>query len=124
MVIENVEVIGSKNIEAEREGELIRLRVKDEGIYKGIGVKITDNEGGVFTSPLVDILFDKTAPKISLDMNEEASFATTSINLKGKAEDLVGITKVEYSLGSGSPYVKLSNSFNEKINISGQASPL
>lgn len=54
-------------------------------------------------------------------MNEEASFVTTSINLKGKAEDLVGITKVEYSLGSGSPYVKLSNSFNEKINISGQA---
>ncbi|UTC81732.1 Ig-like domain-containing protein [Treponema denticola] len=121
MVIENVEVIGSKNIEAEREGELIRLRVKDEGIYKGIGVKITDSEGGVFTSPLVDILFDKTAPKVSLDMNEEASFVTTSINLKGKAEDLVGITKVEYSLGSGSPYVKLSNSFNEKINISGQA---
>ncbi|UTC75225.1 neuraminidase [Treponema sp. OMZ 792] len=121
MVIESLEVIGGKNIEAEQEGELIRLRIKEEGVYKGIGVKITDSEGVVFTSPLVDILFDKSSPNINLEMSEAASFVTSSINLKGNAEDSVGITKVEYSLGSGSPYVKLSNSFNEKINISGQA---
>ncbi|UTC64707.1 Ig-like domain-containing protein [Treponema sp. OMZ 788] len=121
MLIESLEVVGGKNIEAEKEGDLIKLTFKEEGNYKGVGVKITDSEGVVFTSPLVDILVDKSRPVISLDMSEEASFVTNSIILKGKAEDDNGLTKVEYTLGGESPYVKLAGTFNEKINIAGQA---
>ncbi|MGI5084073.1 Ig-like domain-containing protein [Treponema putidum] len=120
MVIESLEVIGAKNIEAEYEGSLVKLTVKGDGLYKGVGVKITDSEGSVYTSPLVDILSDMAPPEINLDINEAASFVNNSINLKGKASDGSGIKTVEYRLGSDAPYVKLSNAFNENINLSGQ----
>ena len=120
MVIESLGVIGGKNIEAEYEGNSIKLTVNGDGLYKGVGVKITDSEGSVYTSPLVDIISDMAPPAINLDMSEGAAFVNKSINLKGKASDGAGIKTVEYSLGSDSSYVKLSAAFNETINISGQ----
>ena len=120
MVIESLAVIGGKNIVAEYEGSLIKLTVNGDGLYKGVGVKITDSEGSVYTSPLVDILSDMAPPAINLDMSEAAAFVNKSINLKGRASDGAGIKTVEYSLGGDSSYVKLSNAFNETINVSGQ----
>ncbi|UTC66429.1 MULTISPECIES: Ig-like domain-containing protein [unclassified Treponema] len=120
MVIESLEVIGGKNIEAELEGDIIRLSVKADGLYKGVGVKITDNEGNVYTSPQVDILSDTASPQINLDMAEGASFVNKAIVLKGKVSDGAGVKTVEYSLGDGDRYIKLSGSFNESINVGGQ----
>ena len=120
MVIESLAVIGGKNIAAEYEGSLIKLTVNGDGLYKGVGVKITDSEGSVYTSPLVDILSDMAPPAINLDMSEAAAFVNKSINLKGRVSDGAGIKTVEYSLGGDSSYVKLSNAFNETINVSGQ----
>ena len=120
MVIESLAVIGGKNIAAEYEGSSIKLTVNGDGLYKGVGVKITDSEGSVYTSPLVDILSDMAPPAINLDMSEAAAFVNKSINLKGRVSDGAGIKTVEYSLGGDSPYVKLSAAFNETINVSGQ----
>ena len=120
MVIESLAVIGGKNIAAEYEGSSIKLTVNGDGLYKGVGVKITDSEGSVYTSPLVDILSDMAPPAINLDMSEAAAFVNKSINLKGRVSDGAGIKTVEYSLGNDSPYVKLSAAFNETINVSGQ----
>ena len=120
MVIESLAVIGGKNIAAEYEGSSIKLTVNGDGLYKGVGVKITDSEGSVYTSPLVDILSDMAPPAINLDMSETAAFVNKSINLKGRVSDGAGIKTVEYSIGGDSSYVKLSNAFNETINVSGQ----
>lgn len=120
MVIESVEVIGGQGVETEFEGNLIKLFVKNDGLYKGLSIKITDSEGNVTVSPQIDILSDMSSPVVNLEMEEIPIFVKNSILIKGSAVDGAGIKNVEYSFGGDSVPVSIPSKFNSTIDLSSQ----
>ena len=116
--IESVQVTGGQGFIAEVTGSEIKLSCTKDGLFKGIGVKITDSDGTVYLSPLIDIYSDISAPKLTLDSSTEPSFIQNTLTLKGSASDGAGIKSVEYSLGEDGAGIPLSASFNEIINVS------
>ena len=118
--IESVEVVGGSGFSAEVDGNEIKLSSLKDGLFKGVGVKITDTNGSVYTSPLIDIYSDMSVPVLSLETPQEPSFVKNSIALKGSVSDGAGVKSVSYSMGGDSPFVPIGTSFNEIINITSQ----
>ncbi|WP_024469148.1 Ig-like domain-containing protein [Treponema pedis] len=116
--IESVQVTGGSGVFAETEGNLIKLFCSKDGLFKGVGVKITDVDGAVYTCPIIDIYSDISVPKIILDMPQEPSFIKNSITVKGSVSDGAGIKSAEYSIGDDGVWLPLGTSFNEVINVS------
>lgn len=118
--IESVAVVGGSGFTAEFDGNEIKLSSSKDGLFKGVGVKITDTNGSVYTSPLLDIYSDMSVPVLSLETPAEPSFVKNSVVLKGSVTDGAGVKSVSYSLGEDSPFVPIGTSFNEIINVTSQ----
>lgn len=115
--IANVEVVGDTSFNAEFENNEIKLIAKKDGLFKGVGVKITDSNGEIFESPLIDVYSDMSVPVLKLETPVEPLFVKNSIVLKGSVTDGAGVKSVSYSLGDDSPFVPIKNSFSEIINV-------
>lgn len=120
--IDSVELLGTKDVAVEFEGNMVKFIAKKDGTYKNLSLKIQDNTGNSFTSKAFNIFCDVSMPKISLDAPIVPSFVKNSITFSGNVTDESGVGSVEYTLTGLSEENllsgKLSFDFKETVNLS------
>lgn len=111
--IASVRLVNGHGLTLENSGGILKIKAERDGVYSGIRVEVTDNNGGVYTSPAINIL---SGANINLSIPDKPVFVKNSFVLSGSVVSDSSIRKVEYILGTGEPQ-RLSSTFEKRIDL-------
>ena len=83
------------------DGNFAYIIAEKEGIYKNVGLKVTDSQGVTYNSTVIELLVDDSAPTVEIVAPELQKWIQKNTMLTVKAGDLNGIESVEYSVDGG-----------------------
>lgn len=69
-----------------------------DGTYRGVSIRVTDEAGGAYNSPEVNLIVDTAKPSINLARPKDMAFVQKTLRVSGTATDGNGIASLEYSL--------------------------
>ncbi len=85
------------HLSASFEGRAIKIGAQEQGPrYKGILTAVS-LDGDRYSSPVLDIITDSTAPEITLEMNDVQTWFKQTVSIKGTIRDNIASDKVSWT---------------------------
>lgn len=80
------------------EGNVVKLTGTQDGVYRGVAVRVTSADGGTYNAPEVNLVVDTGKPDVKITSPLEMSWVGESLLLSGSVSDGNGISRLEYTL--------------------------
>ena len=87
------------------DGNMVTVTAAKEGLYRNVALKIRDGQGAEYTSPAVTLLVDNENPTVTIVSPKNHAWLQNKLNLEVEANDVNGITAVEYSIDAGENWI-------------------
>lgn len=93
--------VPEKGLSLSLAGSEIKLSGQADGVYPGVAITITDDQGGTYFSDLVTVIVDSAPPALSLAIPDDPVWVVDTLPIVVETTDGNGVERLEYSLDTG-----------------------
>ena len=106
------------------EGKLVKIVPSGDGTFSGVNVRVTNAEGGSWSSPAANLVVDTSSPILDVTSIKPMDYIKTQLVIAGTVRDGNGVKSLQYTV-SETPSeedwkdvrVASNGAFNEVVNL-------